>query len=191
MTDLEEIAKQPGYDAAATVASKYTIWVFVATFCYLAFFTKTTPSFLGGAAFLVVGMFAVSILISMPLFLIRSKFPQSAPLVAVAGIAVTVFLTRVVYLWLFSQSAVALEFAPRFFLCDEPIPVFTLNETSNPTDAQLKDLCSCVYGRFDVKERQTSQAISEERKSGVTEQDIQQFISKFSEALDSCGGRNF
>lgn len=190
MADLEEIAKQPGYDPAATVTSKFTILVFVATFCYLVFFTDTTPSFVGGAVFLVTGIFVVSIVISMPLFLIRAKFPRFGPLVAIMDIAVTVFLTRTLYLWLFSQPAVAPVFEPRSFLCNEPLPEFTLNEMSDPTDAELKTLCLCIYRKLDANDRHTSQAISEGRESDVTEADIQQFIPKFGEALERCGGKD-
>lgn len=34
MTSIEEAAKEPSYDAAATAASKATIFVFIGTFLY-------------------------------------------------------------------------------------------------------------------------------------------------------------
>jgi len=188
MSDLDEIVKKPSYDAAASDASKSTIFVFIATFSYLVFFSGASPGFLGGAAFFVVGIFAVSLAISMPLFLLKSKFPKVAILTSIIDIVVTIFLTRAIYLWLFSQPAVAVEFEPRSFLCTEPLPEFTLSETSNPTDAQLDQLCSCIYAELEASESETSKAIAERRESDVSQADIQRFIPKFGAALERCGG---
>lgn len=200
MPDIEEIAKQPGYDAAASGASKVTIGVFVATFIYMAFFSGASPGLFGGAAFFVVGVFIVSIVIAMPLFLLKAKFPKVAFLASIIDVAVTILLTRFVYLWIFAQptSAPAVEsstpdvqFEARSFVCEEPLPEFTLNATSDPTDAQLADLCACIYGNLGESDRNISLAIVEERQSNVSPEDVQQFIPKFGAALKKCGGDRF
>ena len=68
MSDIEEIANQPGYDSAASGASKATIGVFVATFVYMVFFLSVSPGLFGGAAFFVVGMFVVSVVCASRLY---------------------------------------------------------------------------------------------------------------------------
>lgn len=200
MPDIEEIAKQPGYDAAASGASKVTIGVFVATFIFMAFFSGTSPSLFGGAAFLVVGMFIVSIAIAMPIFLLKAKFPKMAFIASIIDVAVTILLTQFFYLWIFAQptsapavklSAPDVQFEPRSFVCEEPLPEFTLNATSDPTDAQLADLCACIYGELGESDRSISLAIVEERQSNVAPDDVQQFIPKFGAALKRCGGNRF
>ena len=102
MADLKEITESPGYNAAATAASKSTIFVFIATFAYLVFFSEVSPGVLGGAIFLAVGIFAISVVIAAPLFMLKLKFPQLSAIVTIVDIAITVFLTRAAYLWLFS-----------------------------------------------------------------------------------------
>ena len=188
MSNFDEIAKRPGYAASATAASKSTIFVFIATFLYLVFFSGVSPGLFGGSAFFVIGMFAVSIFISMPLFLLRLKYPRLGFVTSALDIAATVFLTRAVYLWLFSLPSMAVEFEPRSFVCNEPLPEFTLSKTSNPTDAQLDQLCSCIYGELKSVDRKISRAIAEERSSDLTQADIQQFIPKFGAAIERCGG---
>ena len=111
MPDLETIAKQPNYDAAASGASKTTIFVFIVTFGYLVFFSGVSSGFIGGIAFVIIGMFVVSLVISMPLFLLKSKFPKIAILSSIIDIGVTVFVTRAAYLLIFSQAGVAAELA--------------------------------------------------------------------------------
>jgi hypothetical protein len=197
MSDIEEIAKQPGYDSAASGASVKTIGVFVATFVYMVFFSGVSPGLFGGAAFLVVGIFVVSIVIAMPLFLLKSKFPKVAFLASIIDIAVTIFLTRFVYLWIFAQSATAsaldspipeVQFKPRSFVCEQPLPEFTLSATSDPTDAQLAELCACIYSGLGEDDKEISQAIVEERRSDVTPAEVQQFIPKLGAELQRCGG---
>ena len=194
MADLDEVAKDPRYDQAATGASKTTIFVFVATFLYLVFFSRVAPGILGGFLFFVVGIFVASILISMPLFLLKLKFPISAPFVAVADVAITIVITRTIYLWLFAAEvpatvAVPIEsFEPRTFTCEEPLPEFTLSDTSNPTDAELDHLCGCIFAALEVNDREISKAIAEGRESAVTRADIQRFTAKFGASVERCGG---
>jgi hypothetical protein len=197
MPDIEEIVKQPGYDAAASGASKASILVFALTFAYMVFFSGVSPGIFGGTIFFLIGIFVVSLVVAAPLFLLKSKFPQLALVVSIADIAVTVFLTRFVYLWIFAQPTPAeaidlpqqsATFEPRSFQCEEPLPEFTLNRTSDPTDEQLADLCACIYGSLGEPDKTISLAIVEGRQSDVSPADVQQFIPKFGAAVQSCGG---
>ena len=104
MVKLSDVANDPNYDGAASGASKATITVFVGTFAYLVFFSAVRPGIIGGAIFFLVGMFAASLLISMPFFLLRTKIPKLGLLVSISEIAATIFATRAIYLWLFSSS---------------------------------------------------------------------------------------
>ena len=102
MTSLEEAAKDPNYETAASSASKATIFVFIGTFLYMLFGTDISPSLIGGAIFFVVGMFVASLAISMPLMIVRVKLPKLSPVISIADIAITIFSTRWIYLWLFA-----------------------------------------------------------------------------------------
>jgi len=103
MSDIEEIAKDINYDVAATSASKATIFIFIGTFFYMLFGTNISPGLIGGSIFFVVGMFAASLAISMPLMILRIKTPKLSPLISIADIAITIFVTRWAYLWLFAE----------------------------------------------------------------------------------------
>jgi hypothetical protein len=74
-------------------------------------------------------------------------------------------------------------------VCAEPLPIFTLGEKSNPTDLQVKELCSCIWGRFpkDGWEQRTSQLIRNNQEPGWRGQAL---ISRFGDALKGCGGMN-
>lgn len=197
MVDLNEVAKDPRYDQAATGASKTTILVFVATFLYLVFFSGVTPGLLGGFLFFAIGIFVASILISMPLFLLKMKFPISTPIVSIAEVVITIVLTRAIYLWLFSAQVPASiqvpveSFEPRYFTCEEPLPEFTLRRTADPTDAELGDLCACIYNSLDKKNIELSKSFIEERKPDVTQEDIRVFTQHFGAAIKQCGGEDF
>ena len=60
MAKLGDIVNHPNYTAAATSASKGTIFVFIATFFYLVFFSGVSPGLIGGTAFFFAGIFVVS-----------------------------------------------------------------------------------------------------------------------------------
>ena len=190
MTELEEIVKKPGYDRAAAGASRNTIFVFAATFAYLVIFSGTSPRLFSGVIFFVVGMLLVSLLIAMPLFLMKSRFPQLAFPAVMLDVVVTVALTRAVYLWVFSQPAVAVEFEPRSFKCNGPLPEFTLSRNSNPTDAEIQELCLCISNSLSEGDRLVSKASVEGRESDVSQAQLRDFIPRFGDALEHCGGRN-
>lgn len=100
--DLKEVAKHPNYDAAATGASKSTIFVFIGTFLYMLFGTDISPGLLGGAMFFSVGIFVVSFVIALPLFIARIKLPALSLIIHIVDYAVTIVATKSVYLWLFA-----------------------------------------------------------------------------------------
>lgn len=198
MTDLKEIASNPNYDAAASGASKATITVFAATFAYMVLFGGVSPGWLGGAVFFVVGMFAVSLLISMPLFLLKSKAPRIAGVATVLDIGLTVLVTRFALLWLFGQSNMTESppnaetlVEPRSFICEEPLPEFTLSATANPSDEELAELCACIHGALGPDDRELSSMIAAGQESMVNPNDIQAFIPRFGDAIQHCGGYRF
>jgi hypothetical protein len=186
MTKFSEIAKDPHYDSAASGASRATIFVFIATFVYLLLFADASPGVLGGAAFFCIGIFAVSLVISMPLFLIRAKLPRFGSLVSIADIAATFFVTRAVYLWLFSVPIPSV--AGQSFTCQEPLPEFTLGADSRPTEAEVVKLCACIWDNFGEWEKAAARAYSEGRSADVSSIHAQAFPSRFGRALKDCGG---
>jgi len=120
----------------AAKASKFTIGIFLVTFCYFTFLTDASPGYLAGSGFLIVGMFVVSILIAFPLFFIQYQLPRLAPVLMLANTAATIALTSFVYMWLFpAQEAVSQaqksKSIPFVVNCDEPLPEFTLGYQSN------------------------------------------------------------
>ena len=72
--------------------------------------------------------------------------------------------------------------------CDEPLPVFTLGEHSNPSKAREKELCACMWKNFGKWERETSQKYREGKESEVSWLHKQGFPSRFRNVLEKCGG---
>lgn len=89
---------------------------------------------------------------------------------------------------LFSTS-LAFATEPRTFECNDPLPQFTLGEASNPTDAQVKTLCTCIWSQFpeDGWERSTSTKIRAGENPGWR---ARAFQARFGQALEKCGGFN-
>jgi hypothetical protein len=186
MTDLREISKTPGYDQGATSASKGTIFVFIATFACLAFFSDRSPGLIGGAIFVAVGIFAVSIFISMPLFLLRVKAPRLGRLFSIADFALTVLLTWVVYSSVFTPPAAAGD--PFVVTCREPVPQFTLGANSHPSDGDVQRLCACISGKLTGWESDTARAIAEGRERDVSKLNMAAFPDRFGKRIQECGG---
>jgi hypothetical protein len=189
---LSEIVEHPSYDAAASGAAKTTIFVFIATFGYLVFLSGVAPGLISGAAFFVIGIFAVALLISAPLFLLRIKLPRLAPLVSIADIAITILVTRAVYLWLFAPPQVAAQSAvtgePFVVTCSQPVPEFTLGAESHPSKAEVANLCTCVWNKLGSWEKDAARAISQGREGEVSALNKAAFPSRFGKAVRECGG---
>ena len=76
---------------------------------------------------------------------------------------------------------------PRSFKCKtQPLPEFTLGATSNPSDAEVAQLCACVWSRLPEGgwERETAGKIAKGEDPGWRGR---AFISRFGDAMDACG----
>lgn len=199
MPKLDEIASDPSYDSEASSASKATIFAFVATFIYMIFGSGVRSGIFGGFVFFIVGIFAVSIVISMPLFVLSKKIPKLRLLTSALDIVVTVLVTRYAYLWIFGvalaggesqgeQLTPIQEMEPFVVRCHEPLPEFSLGEDSNPNETQVAELCACIWDNLGNWERRAAQAISEGRESDVSALNMRALPSRFGTAVKRCGG---
>jgi hypothetical protein len=123
----------------------------------------------------------------MPLFLLRTKLSRLGPLISIADIALTIFITRFVYLWLFA-AAPAHAGEPFVVHCQQPLPEFTLGADSNPSQSQVDALCSCIWSNLGTWEKETATAISRGREGEVSSLNLRAFPSRFGGALRDCGG---
>lgn len=99
---LESIVNDPNYNDEASYASKATLFTFVGTFIYEVFFTEASSGLVFGAVFLFIGMFVTSIGISMPLFILRKKFPSFTLILDTLSFITTVYTTHLAFQFLFS-----------------------------------------------------------------------------------------
>lgn len=72
-------------------------------------------------------------------------------------------------------------------ICAEPLPEFTLRAESNPTQSQVKKLCTCIWKSFPENgwEHELSRKIKNKQNPGPK---VSEFIPKFGDALQKCGG---
>lgn len=98
-------------------------------------------------------------------------------------------LRSIVVMILATSASAAMAAEPRTFECEEPLPDFTLGEKSNPTDAQLTQLCNCMWSKLPDGgwERNVSAQIRAGQDPGWRGQ---AFPLRFVEALEACGGQN-
>ena len=77
----------------------------------------------------------------------------------------------------------------RMVICKEPLPEFTLAEKSNPSDLEVKKLCTCIWQQFPSNgwEQQTSIKIRQGEDPGWRGRAL---ISRFGSALEKCDGYN-
>jgi hypothetical protein len=76
--------------------------------------------------------------------------------------------------------------APLSFTCSEPLPEFTLGENSRPTERQIADLCSCVWGKLPSSMKDVASGIKRGEQPSASS--IQAFIGDFDKSIRSCGG---
>ena len=71
--------------------------------------------------------------------------------------------------------------------CKEPIPEFTLNYDSNPTDKEVENLCSCIWNKFPEGrwERDEMRRIF---KGGQPNLKTRGFLPRMGKAMKVCGG---
>lgn len=93
MTKLTDYSEQPGYEAVASSHSKAQIFLFIGMCIFKFVSLDYSISILWGALFVVVGMFAVSILIAAPMLFLKLKAPSVAGLVDVLGSGLTLVIT--------------------------------------------------------------------------------------------------
>jgi hypothetical protein len=72
--------------------------------------------------------------------------------------------------------------------CNEPLPVFTLGENSNPTKEQEAALCACIWNGLAQSDRVTSENIRQGKESQVFASELQAFMGHFGDVLEKCGG---
>ena len=102
------------------------------------------------------------------------------------------------FIFLFLSSSIANAQTPfrsrsyfdssqKVVICKEPLPEFTLNYDSNPSQSQTKKLCSCIWNKFPNPghERETAIKIFNGEDPGWW---VKAFIPKFNKAVKSCGG---
>ncbi len=75
----------------------------------------------------------------------------------------------------------------KMVFCKEPIPEFTLNYDSNPTDKEVANLCSCIWNKFPEGrwERDEMRRIF---KGGDPTWQTQGMFNRFGKAMKVCGG---
>lgn len=72
--------------------------------------------------------------------------------------------------------------------CREPLPEFTLGESSNPTAEQQAALCSCIWQNLGQWAQAASRKIAEGKESEVSALDIRAYPARFGSTLKQCGG---
>ena len=75
---------------------------------------------------------------------------------------------------------------PRSFTCKEPLPEFTLGPASNPSNAEVENLCACVWSEGGWERRVSAQM----RRGEDPGWRGRGFAPRFGAALDACGGRS-
>ena len=95
-------------------------------------------------------------------------------------------LLILLFVLIFAENSSAAD-TMRDFTCKQPVPVFTLGPNSDPSDEQLKILCECIWSKFPENswERRTSTKIRNGEDPGWRGQAL---VSRFGDALKSCGG---
>jgi len=81
---------------------------------------------------------------------------------------------------------------PRSFRCEQPLPEFTLGETSNPTDEELARLCQCIWDRLGSWEKRVATALSKGEQPTEPlpspDMNVRAFLPRFNASLTACGG---
>ncbi len=194
MADLDDKQPSATYQRQHALSKNtifLTIIVFIATSLYLVLFsgTKPGPSIsgkIGGVGYFFFGWLAMTLVVSLPLYLFLIKAPRLVGLISLVNILLTIFLTRAFYLWLFSEPSDTAE--PYVVVCDQPIPEFTLGPFSNPSEAQVQRLCECIWANLNAREKDIAQAIASGQGNEVSELNLRRFSSSFGSLVEQCGG---
>jgi hypothetical protein len=186
-------------EAINSKAARMTIIGWLAGLAYYNWFAHSPPAvpFWGHVVLVIAGIFVASIFIGGLMSLLAAAITKlltgrtDGSLHAFSWAAIIspiiAFFAAGYALKLFVAVNVAQAAEHRIFKCDEPLPEFTLGEQSNPTEAQLKQLCGCIWSKFPDGgwERSTSAKIRAGEAPGWRETAFQ---SRFGSALEECGG---
>lgn len=186
MADLKQTVEDPGYDRAASRASKATICTFICSFLFMLVFSDATPGIVGGGLFVLIGIFAASLLLAMPLVFIGSKFSSSEGVTSIANVMVTIIVTSAAYSWLFEAPQV-IAGEPLVVGCGEALPEFTLGRNSDPSGLEVKALCSCVWEELNSSQRTIAGQVVEDGGASLPEAALRAFATEFGETLRQCG----
>ena len=85
------------------------------------------------------------------------------------------------------SEALQTDRGARTFQCSEPLPEFTLGPDSDPSAAQLAELCSCIWRRFPEGswERETMRKAAAGEDPGWRGMGL---APRFGAAVEACGG---
>ena len=72
-------------------------------------------------------------------------------------------------------------------VCKEPIPLFTLNYNSNPTNDQVSYLCSCIWNKF-PQGRWEREEMIRLSNGGKPNWKTNAMYSRFAKKMKECGG---
>ena len=75
----------------------------------------------------------------------------------------------------------------KMVFCKEPIPEFTLNYDSNPTDKEVASLCSCIWNKFPEGRWERDEMRRIFKGDDPTWQ-TQGMFNRFGKAMKVCGG---
>ena len=78
----------------------------------------------------------------------------------------------------------------RTFICQEPLPEFTLGPMSNPSDQQVANLCNCIWKNLPNAAQEFATKIVRNAESQPSESSINLFAANFGVALNKCGGND-
>ena len=194
MTPLDDITNRATYQWQQALSKHMvflTIIVFIATSLYLVLFSDTKPGpsiteKIGGVAYFFLGWLVMALVVSLPLYLFMTKFPRLGGIISLANIALTIFLTRAFYLWLFAEPSVEID--PYVVVCPQPIPEFTLGANSNPSEEEVQRLCACIWARLNSREKEVARAIATGQENDVSALNVRDFASRFGRVVEQCGG---
>lgn len=78
--------------------------------------------------------------------------------------------------------------APFVVKCRESIPEFSLGPNSHPIEAEVQQLCACMWQHMNGWEKETSRAIVEGREREVSALNMRAFPARFGQRVRECGG---
>ncbi len=67
------------------------------------------------------------------------------------------------------------------------LPEFTLSKNSNPTEAQIENLCQCLSNKLVGWEQDTVIKIVEKRENEISELHMRAFPARFGQRMKECG----